>query len=388
MTVKLFACAKTATHFADIVDVPVTRVLPETVIQPDSNSMNYWIHDVIHTETNLDNLFFNNFFKYNNNCMIVVLFHEPALLGQHSPITKQINYIIDHAPDDRVIFLLGTPQQLEYFKKIYPTVSNCMIFNYWEFFIRSFIEKTKAATHDPAHAKRFLYMNRRNYVNRLYMFGMLWQSESFRNNSYTSFNPSNYWGPVDGDVLLDALADRRIDDTIRNVFKNINLPQLPERYSSNNPFQYSMFDSRLSQAYADSSIDIIVESVVQSIDQKFFPTEKLFRAIGAGTPFIVYAQPEYYQNLKRLGYETYEEIFGETHDHIYDDFARARSMASTILRLSELDHKQFRKLVKQAHRIAKHNRDIFVKRTDLSTLSDGFPKLLDPLKDYIRFAQC
>lgn len=389
MNINLYSYVGCSTHFADIVSIPVKWIEPGVTVELKPNSINYWITDVVHNDTNLEVSLSKDFFNYNNTFIVVNLGHENVTLGPHSRISDRINYILSHIPENRIIFQLGTECQLAYFKKFYPNLTNCMIFNYWEYWTRAKLECIEKVEHNPEHQQRFLFMNRRNYANRMYMFGLLWSSESFRNNSYTSFNPGNYWAPDDNRnhklMLTALLSDIKADSGVREVFGKFILPQLPERYSSNDPYQYSMFDKSLLQAYADTHINIIVESNAYSIDQQFFPTEKLYRAIGTGSPFMVYAQPNYYQNLKTMGYQTYEEILGETHDSISDDLARARSLASAVLRLSDLDHKQFRKLVKQTSDIVAHNQYIFTERTQLDQIAKEFPKPLYPLKDHLRY---
>ena len=165
-----------------------------------------------------------------------------------------------------------------------------------------------------------------------------------------------------------------------------NFPQLPERYSKQNPYDYDFFSQGLAQAHADTDISVVVESNAYPIEQGFFSTEKIYRPIASGQAFIAFAQPSYYENLRRLGYETYELIFNEKHDSIANDFERCASVARTVQRLARLESGEFAALMERTRRIRKHNHRVFLQRTSLATVALNFTGPLEPLRPLLRYS--
>jgi hypothetical protein len=66
------------------------------------------------------------------------------------------------------------------------------------------------------------------------------------------------------------------------------------------------------QIYRDVSIDIVCET--NTTADTFFITEKTFRPIAYGRLFMVIGSPEFEQNLKRLGFDIFDDIIDKSYD--------------------------------------------------------------------------
>ena len=66
------------------------------------------------------------------------------------------------------------------------------------------------------------------------------------------------------------------------------------------------------EIYNDIAIEIVVETN-QTADT-FFITEKTFRPIAYGKLFLVIGSPEFEQNLKRLGFDIFDDIIDKSYD--------------------------------------------------------------------------
>jgi len=380
------------------INLEITQHPPASKIVFDPTQVHYWFCDIIYLRnTTVDTLVPEGFLDHPNTYMVIQVDHEGMTLDDINPNKKCFDKITSTLPPERIILVVGSKPQLDYVTRLYPMLcKNVFMFNYWEIWSRRVVADGKRMARTADHSRRFLYLNRRNYAERLYAFSLLWRSQEFKDRSYTSFNPGSYWNPelalakTETVYIHEVLKEcfdpcRSIDPNIDTWFFQQTLPQLPERYSSSDPFTYNMQSPELLQAYVDTDINIVVESNAYRIAQEFFPTEKLFRSIGMHSPFIVYGQPGYYKNLKALGYMTYEKVFNETHDSIKDNWQRGQSFADTVIKLANLTDDKFGELIESIRHIRKHNYWNFIKRTNLDTLAALLPESAKPLAGFLRY---
>lgn len=400
MEVKIHAYRGITTPLYNFVNLHINLYEHTDTINPP-DCINYWLADVLYEHTTtLDDIVPRGFFNGNpNNYMVLQLSQEGMGLKPDSPTKSRIDRIVQNVPVDKIIALVNCPQQAEYLKRFYPSITHVAEFNFLELLTRSYMPP-RPFEPDTANSRRFLYLNRRNYTHRSLLFGKLWQEPNFVNNSYTSFSPGTYWdsdtrssenpinNPVIDQHLSGILRDLNHDypDVVEWFKKQTEFPCLPGRYSSSNPYEYNFFSKGLAQAHADTSINLVVESNAYRIEQGFFSTEKIYRPIASGQAFIVLAQPGYYENLRRLGYETYESIFNEKHDSIANDFERCASVARTVQRLARMESGEFAALMERTRRIRKHNHRVFLQRTSLASVALNFTGPLEPLRPLLRYS--
>ena len=64
--------------------------------------------------------------------------------------------------------------------------------------------------------------------------------------------------------------------------------------------------------YKDTAVEIVMET--NQTPDTFFITEKTFRPIAYGKLFLVIGSPEFEQNLKRLGFDIFDDIIDKSYD--------------------------------------------------------------------------
>lgn len=128
----------------------------------------------------------------------------------------------------------------------------------------------------------------------------------------------------------------------------------------------------LPERYRDTYFTLDAEMSVQH----YFPTEKTYKAILTGHPFIILSAPGYLQHLRQMGFQTFDPMIDESYDQEPDLGRRIQMISNEVQRLCSLDLDQWLARCKeicmfnQQHYI--HNRlTLFRKMNkDLSTFLD------------------
>lgn len=100
--------------------------------------------------------------------------------------------------------------------------------------------------------------------------------------------------------------------------------------------------------YNQFQVEIVAETMCAGTT--FFPTEKTFRPITGRRPFLVFGAIHFLNNLRGLGFRTYNECWNESYDH-YQGIERWKRIQSVIdnIILNGYD-------INLATEIAEHNR--------------------------------
>jgi hypothetical protein len=89
-----------------------------------------------------------------------------------------------------------------------------------------------------------------------------------------------------------------------------------------------------------------------------FLSEKTFKAIGIGHPFIIATAPNSLKYLRELGYQTFHPFIDESYDTIDDHGDRMISIVDEIERLCKMDKNEFKSWRSNIQPIVKHNKMI------------------------------
>lgn len=211
-----------------------------------------------------------------------------VLLGSHSPTMQKHQ-------DQRVAWIF------------YP---------WFEAALQSQIKNSSVSTvpRDPLTTKkyRFLSLNKRPRPQRFLLTAWLEHAE-LAHHGYISW-------PLTHSRTLDTIAT--------NALYSLGLKFFPtmERYvRENNKIigcypdadQYQGTDWMSSAPlYMDCDFEIVNETHHQNIGDNVFLTEKTFRAIYMGVPFLICGNPGSLELLQMLGYRTFPSVFDESYDKI------------------------------------------------------------------------
>ncbi len=110
-------------------------------------------------------------------------------------------------------------------------------------------------------------------------------------------------------------------------------------------------------------------------DCTIFPTEKIYKPILLGHPFIVVSTPHFLKTLRSQGYETFPDIFDETYDEIEDHQERLRFVADEVARLSSLNHNNLMRLTTNVRSKLVHNQRLLLEKHPQNELVDFLNRL-------------
>jgi hypothetical protein len=95
--------------------------------------------------------------------------------------------------------------------------------------------------------------------------------------------------------------------------------------------------------------------------QEHFISEKLYKPIATGKPFIVFSDEGYLKALKELGFSTFSPYIDESYDNEPIPKERINLIVREIKRISELESQEYNELVKNCNRISSYNKVVFEK---------------------------
>ena len=116
--------------------------------------------------------------------------------------------------------------------------------------------------------------------------------------------------------------------------------------------------------YSNSYFSLISET--ETSDQCIFITEKTYKAIYAGHPFIIWGNPGTLTYLRSIGYKTFPTLFDESYDTELDPVKRLAMILAEVKKFKDLDSKEKQNLIKMQNDIAEHNYQHLMSRWDTS----------------------
>jgi hypothetical protein len=111
----------------------------------------------------------------------------------------------------------------------------------------------------------------------------------------------------------------------------------------------------LMQHYPRFNVELVCETY--TLGETFFPTEKTIRPMVGNKPFVVYGPANYLNNLKQLGFRTFDDVWDESYDQ-YEGPQRWFSMRGLIDQLAQISSTQWTQILQHCAQITQHNRSI------------------------------
>ena len=149
----------------------------------------------------------------------------------------------------------------------------------------------------------------------------------------------------------------KFNDTLKSIAKELNKIDLPKHLDLLNFDWRQSVNVNLHSLFKQAYFSVVTET---SIDKNLcFITEKTFKPIINGHPFIIIGNPGTLDTLRRWGYKTYNNIFNETYDTITDENTRLEFINNEILRISNMDSEQIHNMYIQSKDIIQHNQKTF-----------------------------
>lgn len=159
--------------------------------------------------------------------------------------------------------------------------------------------------------------------------------------------------PVENIRVVDAVKARSLISKypdIVEVFEQQNLPiDFPNE--TGHPMHscwLSLFDEA-----ADSLLYLVTETVATGRRQHL--TEKTFKPIALGMPFVIVGTHGCLRYLRRYGFKTFGEFWDESYDDEVDDYVRIERIAQVLKDLDQLTVEEKNQLYQQARSVIEHN---------------------------------
>jgi hypothetical protein len=203
-----------------------------------------------------------------------------------------------------------------------------------------FAKLLKASKHyDEKKQKRFICLNRRlrNHRNVItseivnnHAHNTLWSYTEATPESFNRVNNIKYPDDVRFDTLLPFLPKLiDVDESVNDTYVNEKLQRI-------------------------SYINIVNETIFYN-DNSIFLSEKVFKPIIFGQPFILVGSPNTLSSLRDKGYKTFYPYINEDYDLITDNDMRMESIIKEIRRLSSMKDHEFSELYSHLKSVCLHN---------------------------------
>jgi len=106
-------------------------------------------------------------------------------------------------------------------------------------------------------------------------------------------------------------------------------------------------------AYYPSHYHLTDVSIVSETSQEeFFPTEKVYKSLMLGHPFIAYGGPGYLSQLRNMGFQTFGDWIDESYDNVKWPPERGTAVANTMMTCKN-------NITAESVRVRQHNRQHF-----------------------------
>ena len=151
--------------------------------------------------------------------------------------------------------------------------------------------------------------------------------------------------------LLDSAIWSNLDDTYGNPIKLLDPKYEFDFYQKNRELncsgfvKYELFDNDWGEIYLnprpylDTYFSLVTETVFEY--PYSFRTEKIWKPIAIGHPFIAVANAGYYRDLHALGFQTFGNIIDESFDQIDSNQERLARIVNVVNDLCQQDLPSF-----------------------------------------------
>jgi len=231
--------------------------------------------------------------------------------------------------------------------------------------------------------KTFLCFNGNNRYHRAGLVSELIY-RGLNKDGYISYNiydePSSNYNQYDNRIIDTSKGEDYINAKAE-IIKHINRSKLTLDYKDATFWEDDRrFDENL---YYKSAISIVTETFAAHINEIYhneahvlWTTEKVWKPIALGHPFIVLGSLNTMMYLQSEGYYTYYDIIDESYDKISNLPTRIDMICDEIERLSQLSKPELKKLIDTVYDFRKKNRELFYRKNHASKFYKLFKEMI------------
>jgi len=191
---------------------------------------------------------------------------------------------------------------------------------------------------------KFLCLNGKDRQHRIDLYNLLNEKNLIENSLFSMTRPS-------------ILPTINLPENYQDYFNDNNFSV---KYGSGTADRIDWIDGLLNHnLYIDSYFSVITETHCYETNYPFL-TEKIYKPLLMGHPFLVLSTPNFYKHLKNIGYKTFDGLIDESFDTIADNKKRVEAFAQSVENLCNSDLVEF---LKKAKPICEYNREVFMTNT-------------------------
>jgi hypothetical protein len=156
--------------------------------------------------------------------------------------------------------------------------------------------------------------------------------EQLLGNSYWSYGNEDIGDQfVDNPIQLSAFPD------LENYMREF-LNQGPYRCDQMDSEQHNSHWMFVPEHFADSYCHLVMETFFDADgSNRCFISEKVFKPIRHGQPFVVFGTPYTLKTLRQLGYRTYDDHIDNSYDEIEDNTLRFKRVVDAVKQIKQRD---------------------------------------------------
>jgi hypothetical protein len=127
---------------------------------------------------------------------------------------------------------------------------------------------------------------------------------------------------------------------------------------------YNLAINITKEDYEKTFISLVTETLVDS--GTLFLSEKIWKPIMVGHPFLVYGNKGTLKYLRELGYKTFDKWIDESYDDISDNEMRCCKIVSELKKFSDMSNDQLKEIREEMSEVCQFNREHFKKLYELN----------------------
>lgn len=215
--------------------------------------------------------------------------------------------------------------------------------------------------------KRFISLNKRTTLHRILMFMM-----------YQNIQDDLYWTFADtspAQIIAELLSE--LDDIPEQVLSHSIFDLCPVSYDGRSDYS----DLWLQNHIQCSGKICLVNETHYFMSDVLFVTEKTYKPIVFGQPFVVSGNAGTLALLHAQGYQTFHPYINETYDTITDPVERLKAVMTEVTRLASLSDAEINAMLDAVKPILIHNHNHHLARRNRR--HDMLRKPLAEIRDWV-----
>lgn len=216
---------------------------------------------------------------------------------------------------------------------------------------------------DRQYNKRYLNFNRRWRLHRPTLVAFL-QAKGLLDKGFVSLGPSDdnrNWESIWPWIVRFHESDPELHGLLCTHEKEIL--RLPPLYLDTHELvnNRALLEEQSLFLYENSLVSVVTETTFYhgaGLNEARFLSEKIFKPIAVGHPFIFVTVPKSLELLRSLGYKTFHPFIDESYDNEFDDCTRLKLILKEIEKISNYSDKEVSEFIKNVKGICDYNQQL------------------------------